>query len=97
MRSHTGIQSAFEYAEDLDLISQDNSEFELAVLKSCVKDAIEDLPEIYQTIYIACEIEEKGVGEAAEELGISHNAAKSRLLRARILVREALDRSVCAA
>lgn len=97
MRSHAGIQTAFEYAEEHDLIDLDKSEFEMAVLKGCVKDAIEDLPNIYKDIYLACELNEKSVVEAAKELGISHNAAKSRLLRARALVRDKLDRSICAA
>ncbi|MBS1700242.1 MAG: sigma-70 family RNA polymerase sigma factor [Armatimonadetes bacterium] len=97
MRSHSGIQTAFEYAEEHDLVADNKSEFELAVLKGCVKDAVNELPEIYKDIYQKCEIEEKTVIEAAEELGITHNAAKSRLLRARVIVREKLDQSVCAA
>ncbi len=97
MRSHAGIQTAFEYAEEHDLIDENKSEFDLAVLKGCVKDAIEELQPIYRDIYIACELNEKSVVEAAEELHISHNAAKSRLLRARAMVRDMLDRSVCAA
>ena len=97
MRSHEGIQKAFEYAEERDLIDEGKSEFDIAILKGCVKDAIEELPPIYKEIYIACELDEKTVVEAAQELNISHNAAKSRLLRARTIVRELLDRSVCAA
>lgn len=97
MRTHAGIQTAFEYAEEHDLISQDQSEFDIAVLKGCVKDAIAQLQPIYRDIYIACELNEKSVVEVAKELNISHNAAKSRLLRARALVRELLDLSVCAA
>lgn len=97
MRSHANIQNALEYAEEHDLIDQDTSEFDLAVLKGCVKDAIEELTPPYRDIYIACELNEKTVVEAAKELKISHNAAKSRLLRARAMVREMLDRSICAA
>lgn len=97
MRSHSGIQAAFEYAEEHDLVAPDKSEFELAVLKGCVKDAIDDLPDIYKNIYIQCELNENSVPEAAKELGISHNAAKTRLLRARALVRDKLDHSICSA
>lgn len=97
LRSHAGIQTAFEYANEHDLIDPNKSEFEMAVLKGCVRDAIDELSDIYRAIYVACEIEEKSVIEAASELGISHNAAKSRLLRARAMIRELLDRSVCSA
>lgn len=97
MRSHPGIQTAFEYATERDLIAPDKSEFELAVLKGCVKNAVEELPDIYRAIYIACELNEETVPDAAKQLGISHNAAKTRLLRARSLVREKLDHSICSA
>jgi RNA polymerase sigma-70 factor (ECF subfamily) len=95
MRSHAGIQTAFEYAKEKDLISPDKSEFELAVLKGCVKDAVNGLPEIYKSIYVACELNEETVPETAKKLGITHNAAKTRLLRARAIVRDKLDHSIC--
>jgi RNA polymerase sigma-70 factor (ECF subfamily) len=95
MRSSTAIQTAFQYAEERDLIDPNTSEFDLAVLKGCVNDAVESLPPIYRDIYLACELNEKSVVEAAKELGITHNAAKSRLQRAREKVRQILDRSVC--
>lgn len=97
MRSHPGIQTALEFAEKHQLVDQTISEFDLAILKGCVKDAVEELPPIYKEIYTVCEINENSVVEAAQQIGISHNAAKSRLLRARAMVREMLDRSVCAA
>ncbi|MBS1719872.1 MAG: sigma-70 family RNA polymerase sigma factor [Armatimonadetes bacterium] len=95
MRSSAPIQTAFQYAEEHDLINPDTSEFDLAVLKGCVNDAVVALPPVYRDIYVACELNEKSVVEAAKELGITHNAAKSRLLRAREKVRQQLDRSVC--
>ncbi len=96
MRNHAGIQTAFDYATENELIDDSKSEFDLAILKGCVKTAVDELPELYREIYIACELDEKSVVEAADELGITHNAAKSRLLRARAMVREQLDQSVCA-
>ena len=97
MRSHAGVQTALEYAEEHDLVNEEVSEFDMAVLKGCVKDAVDELPDIYRTIYIACELNEQSVVDAALALGITHNAAKSRLLRARAMIREKLDHSVCAA
>ena len=97
MRSHANIQTAFEYADERDLIAPEKSEFELAVLKGCVNDAIEELPDLYKGIYIRCELNENSVPEAAKALGITHNAAKTRLLRARAFVRNRLDHSICSA
>jgi RNA polymerase sigma-70 factor (ECF subfamily) len=96
MRNHPSIQKTLEYAEEHDLVDRGVGEFDLAVLKGCVRDAVEALPEVYRAIYVKCELDEATVPEAAKELGISHAAAKSRLLRARAIVREKLDRSVCA-
>ncbi len=97
MRNHDGIRTVLEFAEERDLIDESNSEFDLAILKGCVRDAVEQLTPLYKQIYIACELNEKPVEEAARELDISHNAAKSRLLRARAMVRKVLDDSVCGA
>lgn len=96
MRGNPSIQRTLEYAEEHDLVDSETSEYDLAVLKGCVRQAVEALPDIYRAVYVKCELEEATVPEAARELGITHAAAKSRLLRARAIVREGLDRSVCA-
>jgi len=70
-------------------------EMEMAVLKGCVLEAYEGLPLIYRDVYRLAELEERTVKETAEQLGISEAAAKSRLLRAREMVRTRLDGSVC--
>lgn len=96
MRSRPSFQEALEYADQHNLLSSESTEFDLAVLKSCVQEAVEALPELYRAIYVMCELDETTVPEAARELGITHAAAKSRLLRARAIVRDSLDHSVCA-
>ncbi|MFZ4508457.1 MAG: RNA polymerase sigma factor [Fimbriimonas sp.] len=96
MRSHPSIHRALEYADEHGIVDDHVNEFDLEILKRCVRDAVEDLPDIYRPVYVKCELDESTVPEAAAELGISHAAAKSRLLRARAIVRERLDRSVCA-
>ena len=96
MRSHPSIEKALEYAIEHGFVDNHASEFDLSLLKGCVRDAVETLPEIYRTVYERCELEELTVPQAADELGITPAAAKSRLLRARAIVRENLDRSVCA-
>lgn len=95
MRSNDRFRDALQFAEEHDLVSPDQDEMELGVLKGCVKDAVDGLPEIYRDIYVLCEVDEMGVAEAGEQLGISHAAAKSRLLRARRLIADALDQSIC--
>lgn len=96
MRYHPAVEQALEFAEERGLTATDGPEFDLAILKGCVRDAVSGLPDVYRAVYERCELDEKTVPEAAEELGISLAAAKSRLLRARQMVREQLDTSVCA-
>lgn len=95
MRHRPVIQEALEFAEQRGLIAQDASEMEVSVLKGCVQDAIGSLPEGYRAVYELCELEECTVPEAAQKLGISVAAAKSRLLRARAMMRQTLDGSIC--
>lgn len=55
-----------------------------------VEDAIQSLPEIYREAFVLRDVEELSTEEAAELLGISLPALKSRLVRARLMMREAL-------
>jgi RNA polymerase sigma-70 factor (ECF subfamily) len=55
-----------------------------------VEDAIRLLPEIYREAFILRDVEELSAEEAAEVLGITVPALKSRLLRARLMMRETL-------
>jgi RNA polymerase sigma-70 factor, ECF subfamily len=96
LRAHSGIQRVWEFAEEHDLIDPNVDAFEMEVLKGCVQQAVEELPELYRGPYVACEIEEKTIEEAAREFDRSEAAIKSQLHRARKMVRERLDRSVCA-
>ncbi len=53
--------------------------------------AIQGLPEHYRRIVIARDIEERTIGEIATEGGITREAVKARLRRARELLREYLS------
>ena len=64
---------------------------ELAKMKSCVTGAVEALPEVYREIYLRREIIGDKAEEVAKDLGLSIPALKSRLHRARQLMRESLD------
>lgn len=54
--------------------------------------ALESLPAMYRDVILLRDMEQLTIGEAAERLGITREATKSRLLRARALVREYLQR-----
>lgn len=65
-------------------------------LRSDLVAAIAALPPIYREILVLRDIEEQTAPEAALHLGISVQAAKSRLHRARMLLREAFGGSTAA-
>lgn len=64
-------------------------------MRSCVHRVIESLPELYRTVYWMREIEGIPAEEVGRQLGLSVPAVKSRLHRARAMVRSALDESMC--
>jgi RNA polymerase sigma-70 factor (ECF subfamily) len=55
-----------------------------------VEEAIQALPEIYRTAFVLRDVEELSAEEAAEALGLTVPALKSRLLRGRLMMRERL-------
>lgn len=95
LRSRPSMKETIEYAEERDLIAKDSTEFDMAMMQGCVKDALTALPEKYRDIYRLCELDEVPVAEAAAQVEISVAAAKSRLLRAREVIRAHLSQSVC--
>lgn len=64
---------------------------ELATLKDCVTTAMQLLPETYREVYLRREILGKKAEDVATELNITLPNVKSRLHRAREMMREALD------
>jgi RNA polymerase sigma-70 factor (ECF subfamily) len=59
-------------------------------VRTMVEDAIRSLPPIYREAFVLRDVEGLRAEEAAEILGLTLPAIKSRLLRARLLMREAL-------
>jgi RNA polymerase sigma-70 factor (ECF subfamily) len=55
-------------------------------------EAVDDLKPDFRTVFVLRDIEELSTEETAETLGISIPAVKSRLLRARLALREKLTR-----
>jgi len=64
---------------------------EMAELKSCVRGAVDSLPALYREVYIRREILGDRAEDVATSLDLSVAAVKTRLHRAREMVREALD------
>ena len=60
-------------------------------MKQLLDDAIATLPALYRSVYELRDIEDRPGDEVARQLGISRAAMKSRLHRARDLVRAHLD------
>lgn len=59
-------------------------------LRALLQAAIERLPPIYRSVFILRAVEEKSVEETAFCLGVSADVVKTRYLRARALLRDAL-------
>jgi RNA polymerase sigma-70 factor (ECF subfamily) len=61
-------------------------------LANILDDAVQSLRPAFRTVFVLRDIEELSTEETAEALGISVPAVKSRLLRARLQLREKLTR-----
>jgi len=61
-------------------------------LRRILEDAVDSLPPIFRTVFILRDIDELSTEETAAALGISVPAVKSRLLRARLQLRDKLTR-----
>jgi RNA polymerase sigma-70 factor (ECF subfamily) len=62
-----------------------------AEVRKAVRRAIDELPDLYRDIVLLRDIEDFSTEEAAHALGITIPAAKTRLHRARLALRERLD------
>ena len=59
-------------------------------LKQLIDRAIESLPAVYREVFVLSDVEGLANAEIAEQLGMSLPAVKSRLHRARAMLRDAL-------
>jgi RNA polymerase sigma-70 factor, ECF subfamily len=76
--------------------SQDDPERTMAQrqILQLVENATDDLPEVYRMVFVIRVIEGMTVEETADLLGIKPETVKTRLHRARYLVREQLDKQI---
>jgi RNA polymerase sigma-70 factor, ECF subfamily len=68
-----------------------------AELRKLLESAIEELPTAYRTTFVLRDVEGMTTAEAADCLGIPQDAVKTRLRRARAVLREEMYRRACAA
>jgi RNA polymerase sigma-70 factor (ECF subfamily) len=61
-------------------------------MREVMDEAIDRLPPNYRTVFVLRDLEELSTEEAAKILGISVANVKVRLMRARLFLREALDK-----
>lgn len=62
-------------------------------LRAILDSAIDELQPIYRTVFMLRDVEDLSTEDTAEALGLSVPAVKSRLLRARLQLREKLTRT----
>jgi RNA polymerase sigma-70 factor (ECF subfamily) len=62
-----------------------------AEARRLLEHAVDDLPEAFRVVFMLREVEDLSVEETAVQLGIKPETVKTRLHRARRLLREALD------
>jgi RNA polymerase sigma-70 factor (ECF subfamily) len=77
-----------EWPESADRLAERNE------VRALVRGAIDRLPETYRTVLLLRDIEEQTTLEVARLLGVTENAVKIRLHRARQALRELLDREL---
>jgi len=62
-----------------------------AELRAALDQAVQALPDLYRAIFLLRDVEEMSTAEAAHILGVSEDVVKTRLHRARLMLRGALD------
>lgn len=62
-----------------------------AEIRRLLEGAVDDLPEHFRTVFILREVEGCSIEETAEALGVQPATVKTRLHRAKALLRQALD------
>lgn len=59
-------------------------------LREALREAVEELPDIYRQVFVLRDLEELNIEETAQALGINTGAVKVRLHRARIMLQKRL-------
>jgi len=97
-RNVTSLDEPVQTEEDLmpreieDWGPTPEQRYQVTELHSILNNAIAELDPIFRTVFVLRDMEQLSTEEAADALGISVPAVKSRLLRARLKLRERLSR-----
>jgi len=97
-RNVTSLDEPVQTEEDLmpreiqDWGPTPEQRYQVTELHSILNNAIAELEPIFRTVFVLRDMEQLSTEEAADALGISVPAVKSRLLRARLKLRERLSR-----
>jgi RNA polymerase sigma-70 factor (ECF subfamily) len=68
-----------------------------AEVRRLLERAVDELPEPFRIVFVLRDIEEMSVEETASHLGLRPETVKTRLHRARRLLRQSLDRTLSSA
>jgi RNA polymerase sigma-70 factor (ECF subfamily) len=63
-------------------------------VRKVIERRIDELPEVFRTVFVMRDVEEMTARETADALGIPEATVRTRHFRARALLREALDRDI---
>jgi RNA polymerase sigma-70 factor (ECF subfamily) len=66
-------------------------------VRAFLEDAVDELPDPYRLVFVLRDVEEMSIEETALQLGVRPETIKTRLHRARRLMRASLDRRLSAA
>jgi RNA polymerase sigma-70 factor, ECF subfamily len=92
------LDSTLSRASELSRMAQTPEQERLAhETRAILENAIDDLPEVYRSVFVMRTLEEMSTSETAQCLNISEETVKTRLLRARRTLRRALYKKMHAA
>ena len=90
-----GRDASSPVLEVADTMAESPSDATLrAEVRRVLERRIDELPDAFRTVFVMREIEEMTARETADALGIPEATVRTRLFRARALLREALDRDM---
>lgn len=78
--------------EIIDWCCQPEEEFVSGEITEVMNKAIDELPEKLRIVFILRDMEDLSIRDTAQALGMTESAVKTRLLRARLLLREVISR-----
>jgi RNA polymerase sigma-70 factor (ECF subfamily) len=88
-----------ETAQVIMLPSAANPEADVArgEIRRILEEAVDDLPDNFRIVFVMRDVEDCSIEETAQALGLNPNTVKTRLHRARGLLRQALDAKLASA